>query len=107
MVQRKKLISFQAEKKCSINLSNYLPVLWTITVFRLAAELKLLKEKINYIQTILFAYLFASIETLWLFLDWQRPKMECYATHWRLWRESRNLWIFTEPSYPKKAPLSL
>ena len=34
-------------------------------------------------------------------------KMECYATPWQLWRESRNLLIFTEPSYTEKAPLSL
>ena len=30
-----------------------------------------------------------------------------YGTHWRLWRESRNFKIFTEPSYPENAPLSL
>ena len=26
--------------------------------------------------------------------------MECYATPWPLWRESRILFFFTEPSYP-------
>ena len=30
--------------------------------------------------------------------------MECYATPWRLWRESRILYFFTEPSYPKSLP---
>ena len=33
--------------------------------------------------------------------------MECYATTWQLWRERSNLKIFTEPSYPENAPLSL
>ena len=33
--------------------------------------------------------------------------MECSATPWRLWRESRNLQIFTEPSYPEKTSFSL
>ena len=39
--------------------------------------------------------------------DSRNYKMECYATPWRLWRESRDLYIFTEPSYPGNAPLSL
>ena len=26
--------------------------------------------------------------------------MECYATPWQLWRETRILYFFTEPSYP-------
>ena len=25
--------------------------------------------------------------------------MECYATPWPLWRESRNLWHFVKPSF--------
>ena len=33
-------------------------------------------------------------------------KMECYATPWPLWRESRNL-FFIEPSFAFSAPLSL
>ena len=38
-----------------------------------------------------------------------KPKldMECYATSWRLWRESLNLKIFIEPSFPVNAPLYL
>ena len=34
-------------------------------------------------------------------------QMECYATHSQLWRESKNLWFFIEPSFPLGAPLSL
>ena len=30
--------------------------------------------------------------------------MECYATPWRLWRERRILYFFTEPSYPENLP---
>ena len=30
--------------------------------------------------------------------------IECYATPWRLWRESRILYFFTEPSYPENLP---
>ena len=30
--------------------------------------------------------------------------MECYATPWRLWRESRISFVFTEPSYPENLP---
>ena len=30
--------------------------------------------------------------------------MECYATPWRLWKESRILYFFTEPSYPENLP---
>ena len=33
-------------------------------------------------------------------------KMECYATPWPLWRESRILVFFTELYYPKNLPLS-
>ena len=34
-------------------------------------------------------------------------EMECYATPWRLWRESWNFLFFIEPSFPFNAPLSL
>ena len=34
-------------------------------------------------------------------------KMECYATPWPLWRESRNLLHFIEPSFAFGASLSL
>ena len=33
-------------------------------------------------------------------------KMECYATPWPLWRESRILFFFTELYYPENLPLS-
>ena len=32
------------------------------------------------------------------FLIFSLDKMECYTTPWGLWRESRNLKVFTEPS---------
>ena len=45
-------------------------------------------------------------KTLYIFLGTQlQEEMECYATPWRLWRESWILYFFTELYYPVKAPL--